>query len=72
MKEKTHWKMHEEGDLLCWDSWNEGGYACGVCIDKKKKEVGVWVEDNYYDFDMSFDRFLEIAEKVKEVREEGE
>lgn len=72
MKGKTHWKMYEEGDLLCWDSWNKGGYACGVCIDKKKKEVGVWVEDNYYDFDMSFDKFLEIAEKVKEVRGEGE
>lgn len=71
MEETTHWKMHEEGDLISWESQNKGGYSCGVEIDKKEKVVGVWVEDNYYDFDISFDKFLEIAEKVKEVRGEG-
>lgn len=68
MKEKTSWKMYEEGNLISWDARNKGGYSCGVYVDKEKKVVGVWVEDNYYDFDISFDKFLEIAEKVKEVK----
>lgn len=65
----TDCEMHEEGGQLCWDSWNKGGYQCGVYVDKKKKVAGVWVEDSYYNFEISFDKFLEIAEKIKEVME---
>lgn len=59
----------KEVDLTSWEFRNDGGYSCGVVIDTENKTVGIWVEDDYYDFDISFDKFLEIAKKVKEVKE---
>ena len=51
---------------LSWAFQNNLGYVCGVEIYAKDKKVGIWVEDDYYDFNIPFDKFLEIAEKVKE------
>lgn len=58
-------------DLTSWEFQNDGGYSCGVVIDTENKTVGIWVEDDYYDFDISFDKFLEIAKKVKEAAKEN-
>ena len=50
-----------------WEFRNNLGYVGGVDIYTKDKEVEIWVEDDYYDFQIPFDKFLEIAEKVKEL-----
>lgn len=52
---------------LSWEFQNNLGYVGGVDIYTKDKEVAIWVEDDYYDFQIPFDKFLEIAEKVKEL-----
>lgn len=40
----------------------------GLDIRTKNKKVEIWVEDDYYDFNIPFDTFLEIAEKVKKLQ----
>lgn len=56
----------EDKDLyLSWEFKNEKGYTGGVDIDTLEKEVVIWVEDSYYTFQIPYDKFLEIAEKVK-------
>lgn len=57
-----------EGCSVSWEFKNEKGYFSGVDIEIKDQVVGIWVEDSYYNFDIPFDKFLEIAEKVKEVK----
>ena len=39
----------------------------GICAEDKKVRIGVC--DGYYNFDIPFDKLLEIAEKVEEVKE---
>lgn len=59
----------EEEDLyLSWEFQNNLGYIGGVDIDTLEKEVVIWVEDSFYTFEIPFDKFLEIAKKVKEVK----
>lgn len=56
----------EKEDLyLSWEFKNNLGYIGGVDIDTLENEVVIWVEDSYYTFEIPFDKFLEIAEKVK-------
>ena len=59
-------KHKETDEPLSWEFQNNLGYVGGVNICAKDKKVGIWVEDDYYDFSIPFDNFLEIAEKVKE------
>lgn len=65
--------MSEEKEelYLSWEFQNDKGYIGGVDIDASEKEVVIWVDDSYYTFQIPFDKFLEIAEKVKE-RMDGE
>lgn len=59
--------MKEEDLYLSWEFQNNLGYIGGVDINAKDKEVVIWVEDSYYTFEIPFDKFLEIAKKVKEI-----
>lgn len=61
----------QNGQSLSWEFQNNLGYVGGVDICAKDKKVGIWVEDDYYDFNIPFDKFLEIAEKVKEQISNG-
>lgn len=65
--------MSEEKDnqTLSWEFRNNLGYVGGLDIRTKNKKVEIWVEDDYYDFNIPFDTFLEIAEKVKEQVSNG-
>jgi hypothetical protein len=56
-----------EGCSVSWEFKNENGYFSGVDIEIKDQVVGIWVEDGYYNFDIPFDKFLEIAEEVKKL-----
>ena len=56
----------QNDERLSWEFQNNLGYVGGVEIYAKDKEVAIWVEDDYYNFGIPFDKFLEIAEKVKE------
>lgn len=51
-----------------WEFENDNGHIGGLDIYKDDKEVLVWVDDCYYDFRIPFDKFLVIAEKVKELQ----
>lgn len=61
----------QNDEPLSWEFQNELGYLCGIDICTKDKRVGIWVEDDYYNFGIPFDKFLEIAEKVKEQISNG-
>lgn len=61
----------EEDLYLSWEFENNLGYIGGVDIDTAEKEVVIWVEDSYYTFEIPFDKFLEIAKKVKEAEKEN-
>lgn len=61
----------KEGLYLSWEFENNLGYIGGVYIDTLEKEVVVWVDDSYYTFEIPYDKFLEIAEKVKAMEEES-
>lgn len=56
---------------LSWEFQNNLGYVGEVVVNAKDKEVVIGVEDDYYDFGIPFDKFLEIAEKVKEQVSNG-
>lgn len=60
--------MNEEKNSqpLYWAFWNGLGYVGEVCICTEDKEVRIGVCDDWYNFQIPFDKFLEIAEKVKE------
>lgn len=62
--------MNEKG-RASWEFRNEKDYLSGLEIDMENRIVGIWVEDSYYDFDISFDVFLEIAKKVKAAEKEN-
>lgn len=64
-------KEEQNDKPLSWEFQNTLGYVGGVNIYAEDKEVGIWVEDNYYSFEIPFDKFLEIAEKVKELKKES-
>lgn len=57
----------KDNQPLSWEFQNNLGYVCGVDICAKDEEVGIWVEDDYYDFNIPFETFLEIADKIKEL-----
>ena len=63
--------MKEEDLYLSWEFQNNLGYIGGVDIDTLEKEVVIWVEDSFYTFVIPYDKFLEIAKKVKEVEKEN-
>ena len=65
--------MNEEKNEqpLYWEFENAQGYLGAVGINTKDKEVRIGVEDDYYNFKIPFDTFLEIAEKVKEKISNG-
>lgn len=65
--------MSEEQNVqpLYWSFGNSLGYLGGVSINAKDKEVRIVVCDDYYNFQIPFDTFLEIAEKVKEQVSNG-
>ena len=63
--------MKEEDLYLSWEFQNNLGYIGGVDIDTLEKEVVIWVEDSFYTFVIPYDKFLEIAKKVKEVYKEN-
>jgi len=56
----------QNDEPLSWEFQNNLGYVGEVGIYAEDKEVGIGVEDDYYNFQIPFDKFLEIAEKVKE------
>lgn len=56
---------------LYWAFGNSLGYVGEVCICAEDKEVRIGVCDDYYNFQIPFDTFLEIAEKVKELIGDG-
>lgn len=53
---------------LSWEFENAQGYVGAVGINAKDKEVRIGVCDDYYNFQIPFDTFLEIAKKVKELQ----
>ena len=59
----------ENNQPLYWEFGNSLGYVgeVGICAEDKKVRIGVC--DDYYNFDIPFDKLLEIAEKVEEVKE---
>lgn len=58
----------QNDEQLFWEFPNNLGYVGEVGIYAEDKEVGIGVEDSYYNFGIPFDKFLEIAKKVKELR----
>jgi hypothetical protein len=44
------------------------GYVGEVVVNAKDKEVRIGVCDDYYNFQIPFDAFLEIAKKIKELQ----
>lgn len=66
--------MSEKKDdqTLYWTFGNSLGYVGEVCICAEDKEVRIGVEDGYYNFQIPFDKFLKIAEKVKATMEAEE
>lgn len=65
--------MNEEKNSqpLSWEFQNNLGYVGEVAVNAKDKEVGIGVCDDYYNFQIPFDTFLEIAKKVKEQISNG-
>lgn len=61
----------QNGQSLSWEFQNSLGYLGGVGINAKDKEVRIGICDDYYNFQIPFDTFLEIAEKVKEQVSNG-
>jgi hypothetical protein len=53
---------------LSWEFQNNLGYVGEVGIYAENKEVRIGVCDDYYNFQIPFDKFLEIAEKIKELQ----
>ena len=58
----------QNDERLSWEFQNNLGYVGVVCICAEDKEVRIGVCDDYYNFQIPFDKLLEIAERVKELQ----
>lgn len=62
-------KVFDVGDYI---ECNDGIRIFSTCMQIMPKEEIVMTDcgDTYYDYSIDFDTFLEIADKIKEIRKE--